>query len=256
MNKRFIFRIVVLFVFLLFYFPLVNAVCSLGANPLSMDARAKPGQEVVAAWNFYNLYGDRITHISVSKIQGPDWEIRYEPALHEESYEVSGVIEKINENVGVEKSSVVLEIPENPPEGTAYVKHPKQEGYIPVKPVKIYITIPDDAELWQDYKFVFEAKGNCFTEPGAVIPALATQLELNIKTTTEFYEKPVTKKSKEEPEGEVIKEKEGLARITGAVTGVVTGVNLATGILAGTSFILIMAMLFLLVRIRKIQIKK
>ena len=191
MNKRFIFVIGVVFAFLLFYFPLVNAACSLGANPLSMEARAKPGQEVLATWNFYNLYGDRTTHITVSKIQGPDWEIRYEPALHEESYDVSGVIQIIEENVGVEKSSVVLEIPETIPEGIDYVKHPKQDGYILVKPVKIYITIPDDAGLWKDYKFVFEAKGNCFTEPGAVIPSLATQLELNIKTTTEFYEKPV-----------------------------------------------------------------
>lgn len=245
MNKRIIFLFGIFFLLL---FPLINAACSLGANPLTMDARAKPGQEIVATWNFYNLYGDRITHISVSKIEGLDWEIRYEPSLHEESYEVSGVIEKINENVGVEKSSVVLEIPENPPKGMDYVKHPKQEGYIPVKPVKIYITIPDDAKLWKDYKFVFEAKGNCFTEPGAVIPALATQLELNVKTTTEFYEKPVT----EESEEEVAEEKEGIARITGAVTGT----NLATGILGTTSFILIVAILFLLIRIRKTQIKK
>ncbi len=246
MNKKIIF--VILFAFLLFYFPLVNAACSLGANPLSMDARAKPGQEVVATWNFYNLYGDRITHISVSKIQGPDWEIRYEPALHEESYDVSGVIEKISENIGVEKMSVVLEIPENPPEGVSYVKHPNQDGYIPIKSVKIYITVPDDAELWEDYKFVFEGKGNCFTEPGAVIPALATQLELNIKTTTDFYEKPIT----EEPEEGVTEEKQGIARITGAVTGI----NLAAGALAVTSFVLIIVVLFLLVRVRKTQVKK
>ena len=245
MNKRIIF--VILFTFLLFYFPLVNAACSLGANPLTMDARGKPRQEVLATWNFYNLYGDRTTHISINKIQGPDWEIRYEPVLHEESYDVSGVIEKISENVGVEKMTVVLEIPKNPLEGIDYVKHPKQEDYIPVKPVKIYITIPDDAELWEDYKFVFEAKGNCFTEPGAVIPALATQLELNIKTTTEFYEKPIT----EEPEKDVT-EKQGIARITGAVTGV----NLATGmLLAVSTIILIIVILFLVVRVKR-KVKK
>ncbi len=248
MDKKFIFIIVVFFAVLLFYFPLVSAACSLGANPLSMEARAKPGQEVLATWNFYNLYGDRITHISVSKIQGPDWEIRYEPSLHEESYEVSGVIEKISENVGVEKSSVVLEIPANPPEGMDYVKHPNQEGYIPVRPVKIYITIPDDTELWEDYKFVFEAKGNCFTEPGAVIPALATQLELTITPTTEFYEKPVT----EEPEDEVTEEKQGIARITGAVAGT----NLAAGMLGISTIILIIVILFLVVRVKKTQVKK
>ena len=139
---------------LLFSLGSISAACSLGANPLSMEAKAKPGQEVVGTWNLYNLYGDRTTHIIIEKIQGPDWEITFDPALHEASYEVSGEIRTIDENIALEESSVVLEIPENPPEEVDYVKHPNQEGYIPVKPTDIYITIPEDAEIGTTYNVV------------------------------------------------------------------------------------------------------
>lgn len=237
-NKNFL-LFVIFSVFLLVNFPLLSAACSLGANPLSMEAGAKPGQEVVGTWNLYNLYGDRSTHVIIEKIQGPDWEITFNPALHETSYEVSGVIQTIDENVALEESSVVLEIPENPPEGMDYVKHPNEEGYIPVRPIEIYITIPEDAKIGQDYEFVFEAKGSCFTGPGAVIPGVATQLNFNVKPTTDFYEKPVT----EEPEKEMTEEKEGIPRITGGVIGAKA---LTTGALTLTTLILIMVILILM----------
>ena len=216
-----------------------------------MEVSAKPGQEGVRTWNLYNLYGDRTTHIVIEKIEGPDWEISFTPDIHEANYEVSGIIQTIDENVALEESSVVLEIPENPPEGVDYVKHPNQEGYIPVRPINIYITIPENAELWKVYEFVFEAKGNCFTEPGAVIPGVATQLNFNVKPTTEFYEKPLeelkvkndTQKAPEEP---------GLIGITGAVTGV----GLAVGMLTISTLILIIVILLLVLRIKKTQIKK
>ena len=232
--------------FFIFLFSLgsVSAACSLGANPLSMEAKAKPGQEVVGTWNLYNLYGDRITHVKIEKIQGPDWEITFDPALHEASYEVSGEIQTIDENVALEESPVVLEIPENPPEGVDYVKHPNEEGYIPVRPVNIYITIPEDAELWKDYEFVFEAKGNCFTEPGAVIPGVSTQLNFNVKPTTDFYEKPITDgEIKVKNETSKAPEKPGLIGITGGVIGTQ---GILTGSLIFIMILLTIILLFLL----------
>ena len=55
MNKN----IFLILFMLLFSLGSISASCSLGANPLSMEASAKPGQEVVGTWNLYNLYGDR-----------------------------------------------------------------------------------------------------------------------------------------------------------------------------------------------------
>ncbi|GEM_PF-6477419 len=251
MGRKFI----ILFVFLFFYSPIVNAACSLGANPLSMEASARPGDEIEVTWNFYNLYGDRLTHVVVNKIKGPDWKIRYDPELREQNYEVSGVIEKIRENIAVEKSPIVLEIPESPPEGIDYVKHPNEEGYIPVRPLKIYLSIPDDADLWEEYDFVFEAKGSCVSEPGAVIPGMAIQLSLNVKTTAEFYEKPV----KDNLEGKEKYEKENKrdvkripARITGGVAGAEETISPAAGLLISTSILLLILLIFLV----KIKLNK
>ena len=242
---------------LFFSIGFISAACSLGANPLSMEASAKPGQEVVGTWNLYNLYGDRTTHIIIEKIQGPDWEISYTPDIHEASYEVSGVVQTIDENTALEESSVVLEIPENPPEGVDYVKHPNQEGYIPVKPIEIFITIPEDAKIGQDYEFVFEAKGNCFTGPGAVIPGVSTQLNFNVKPTTDFYEKPIVNDGDIKVKNETPKapEEEGLVGITGGFLG---GGNkaIATGILTLTTIILIMVILILVLVAKKQKLNK
>ena len=191
--------IAVLFFIFLFLFlslsSLVSAACSIGATPLEMGAKAKPGTTVEVTWNLYNLYGDKTTHITVSKLSGPDWTITYEPALHVAYYDISGVITNKTENLAIENMSVALTIPTEIPEGMNYLKHPSREGYIPVKTVKMYITIPENAKLWQSYAFTFQAKGDCFTAPGSVIPSAALQLKVNITTATGvFSEKPVTEK--------------------------------------------------------------
>ena len=142
MNKKNIFLIFSFLIFI-FLFSFVNAACSIGANPLSMEARAVPGQRVFASWNLYNLYGDRTTHVKISADGAPsDWKISFEPELHEASYSVMGVVQTIEENVALELTPIVKTKPETIPKGTDYVKHPKEEGYIPVKVIKIYIEVP------------------------------------------------------------------------------------------------------------------
>lgn len=239
--------VILLILSIIFLLPIVKAACSLGANPLSMDARAIPGQTVIATWNFYNLYGDRTTHIKVSLAEGPDWQVSYEPALHEANYEVMGVEQTIEENVAVEVIPVVDSIPEIIPEGIDYVKHPKEAGYIPVKPVRIYIKIPEDAELWKNYDLVFEAVGNCFMEPGAVMPAVATQLKLSIKTISGgYYEK------------EIPEEKEGPARIAGeaGITGAVIGPLKENKLVAFLFLIIILLVVMIIVNTKKLKESK
>jgi len=192
MDKGIVFAAFVLFLLL----PgIVEAACSIGANPLSVNVRATPGQTVVAVWNLYNIHGDRITHVRINTTQSPDgWEIRFEPGLHNTTYNVTGVLQTIEENVGLEPSSVIETLPETVEENMDYVRHPSGDGYIPVKPIKAYVKVPEDAELGENYNFTFEVIGNCFMEPGAVIPAVATELKLSIETVLggEFYEETVS----------------------------------------------------------------
>lgn len=186
MNKKKIFLILFSFLIFIFLFSFVEAACSLGANPLNIEARVVPGQTVLATWNLYNLYGDRITHVKLDATEAPsDWKISFEPKLRKVTYSVMGVLQTIEENVLLKQTPVVKTIPETIPEGMDYVKHPKEEGYIPMKVVKIYVEVPENAELWKEHELVIGATGNCFTEPGAVVPGVATQLNLKVTTISE-----------------------------------------------------------------------
>ncbi len=212
----------------------VSASCSIGATPLAMGAKVEPGTTVEVTWNFYNLYGDRTTHITVSKLIGPDWGITYNPELHEQAYDISGVIVNQTENVAIPNSSVVvLTIPESIPEGWSYVKHPTKEGYIPVKQIKIYIEVPEKAKLWETSQFIFQAKGDCFMEPGTVIPAIAIQMKVNITTANlEFSEKPVGEKG-----------------TAGTGTGFsIFGLGTATSVLMITTLIFVVVIVLLLIK--------
>ncbi len=175
--------------------PLVSAACSLGASPLEMSANAKLGQTVEITWNFFNLRGDRPTHVLISKSGGADWEISYSPEAEIKQYEVSGIMQDSFENFAMDKSEIIKIKPEPLPSGkVAYVVHPNSsEGYILVdKQMKILITIPENAEIGKQEEFVFEAIGKCFGETGSVSASLATELKVKITPTTEYMKKEVT----------------------------------------------------------------
>lgn len=173
---------------------MVAAACSLGANPLHMSVSAVPGETVVVTWNLYNIHGDRVTHVVIEGAEeNPDWEVFYDPELHTASYNVTGVVQEINENVGLAATEVVDEIPNPKPEGYDYVNYPGGDGYIPVMPIDIFVKVPEDAELFEDYVLTFNGVGKCFMEEGTVIPGIATKLELTIRTVSgePFFETPI-----------------------------------------------------------------
>ena len=183
------------FIFLFFFFifivgllPLANASCSLGASPLAMSAEAEPGQKVEIGWNVFNLRGDRPTHVLISKSKGPDWKIDYEPQAEMKQYEVSGIVKNSTENLVIEKSEIVKEKPSGD-----YVVHPNSsKGYIKIKrQQKIYVSIPEDAEIGKTKDFVFTGVGKCFGQTGAISASVATELKVSITPVEEYYEKPV-----------------------------------------------------------------
>lgn len=247
MNRKKILLFFFILIFIFLFSNIVNAACSIGANPLSMESRAVPGQTVFATWNLYNLYGDRTTHVKLSTIEAPsDWKISFEPELRRVTYKVMGVIQKIEENVAVKVMPVVETKPETIPEGMGYVKHPKEEGYIPVKVVKIYVKVPEDAELWKDHDLVFGATGNCFTEPGAVVPGVATQLKLKVKTISEeFTEVPLEKAPEEKEEVVVVEEEKPTAEPKVIEKEVKVGVSMSTFV--GVVVVLIILIIIILI---------
>jgi len=214
-----------------------------------MTANAKPGQQVEITWNFFNLRGDRATHVLVNKTTGADWEIVYSPEAEIKKYEVSGILTDSSENFAMDKSEVVKIKPEPLPAGKlAYVVHPNSsEGFILVdKQMKILITIPENAKIGDKQDFVFEAVGKCFGETGAVSASLATELKVKITPSTSYYEKPVQETTNQTSLGKQI-----LNMISGEKQ-----LSPVTMIASGFTLILVVIFIVLIIIARKKQIKK
>jgi hypothetical protein len=193
MKKLKIFKIIFMFLSL---FMLINVSyaqkCSMGMTPLSASIRATPGQTAIVTWNLYNIYGDRLTHVTLSYTSDTNWPVTFEPALKNVTYDIAGVKVTVTENLALEPNPPVKVKPDVIPQGMNYLKHPFSDEYIPVNVVKISIKIPEDAEVWQTHEFTVSAEGKCFTEPGTVIPSLSTPLKISVQVVPrEFYEKVV-----------------------------------------------------------------
>jgi len=110
------------------------------------DLTLAPGEEISTKLFFYNIFGNRITHISLNAGDLPEgWEVSIDPELHTTQVRVSGIDTEIEENLFVEPSEAVEEVPEIIPEGIEYIR--SSVGLIGAKPVSITISVPDDAQL-------------------------------------------------------------------------------------------------------------
>ena len=225
-----------------------DAKYNFGSAQADKELKANPGGEITTKLYFYNIYGNRITHIKLEVSEAPEnWIISLTPDAHDTEVNVSGIITTINENLYVEISESFDEIPENVPEGIEYIS--SSVGYIGAKPVEIKIKVPEN-EKYGSYNLIIDASAFWLGQGGTAEIQQSRSFEYKIDLVSEiFYEKPVT----EEPEGEIIEEKEEIARITGGVIGANA---LTTGILTFTTIILIMVILILVLVAKKQKLNK
>ena len=225
-----------------------QAKYNFGTMQAAKELNVNPGAEIITKLYFYNIYGNRATHIKLEIGEAPEnWIIELNPSVKSVDYDVAGTITTVDENLYVEVSEAVDEIPSIIPEGIEYIS--SSVGYVGANLIEIKITVPADEE-YGTYDLRVDASAFWLGQLGSVAIQQSRSFDYKINVVSEvFYEKPVTEESKE---GEMTEEKEGIARITGAVVGA----NLVTGVLVATSFILIMTVLFLLVKIKKTQVKK
>src|SRR3989338_946365 len=140
------------FLVLIFLIGVVNAQeeeakYNFGSAQSAKEISIAPGDVVTTKLYFYNIHGNRITHISLSVAEAPEnWDISIEPALHESTVIVSGVTTTVEENLFVEPGSDVAEsVPDDIPEGIEYISSPV--GFVGAKPVLIKIKVPSNEKL-------------------------------------------------------------------------------------------------------------
>lgn len=105
-----------------------------------------PGGEIESRILFYNVDGNRITHITLRVVDAPeDWEVDIDPPLHEQNYEVGGQIINVEENLHSEPTELTFEEIADIPHGTACLTL-SDRGYALARVITVTIRAPESAE--------------------------------------------------------------------------------------------------------------
>jgi hypothetical protein len=147
----------------------------------------QPGETLrVPAIYFFNIYGNRITHVSLSLTSFPKgWNVNLEPEMHEIQVNISGTIVTANENLYVPPSQPVKEVPAVVPEGMVYLTLGGVEGNVPAEVAYLNITAPPDTPLGSTYSISVKAVGSWFGQAATL--AFSQERSFDFKVQTEAH---------------------------------------------------------------------
>lgn len=177
--------------------PKYNFGTTAAAGTISME----PGQTMKApAINFFNIYGNRITHVTLTLVEIPKgWNVKIEPELHEVQVNISGTIVTSTENLYASPSQAIAEIPAIPVEGSEYIRMGGIEGYVPAKVAYLNITVPPGTPLGGSYRISVKAIGSWYGQTANVALSQERTFNFDVKTVTHsFSEEVVVQKEKTE----------------------------------------------------------
>ena len=102
-----------------------------------------PGGEGRGALYFYNVDGNRVTHVVLAARGVPSgWEARLDPPTREAVYEVNGERTKISENLPVEPSQLLAHETKDLPAGAVCIPVPGR-GYALAKVAHLVVQVPE-----------------------------------------------------------------------------------------------------------------
>jgi len=150
-----------------------------------------PGGEGEGLIYFYNVEGNRITHISLEASKSPaSWKVEIEPPQHEIQVNVSGRIVTVTENLHVEPSQVLVQEPQEVPEGMVSLKIANL-GYTLAKAVHIMVQVPESVEIGTREDILIAAEAEWLGKTGAAAIKQAREFEFSVEVfsgQTEFSE--------------------------------------------------------------------
>ncbi len=176
--------------------PKYNFASSQGAK----DLKIVPGDEGTGNIYFYNIDGNRITHVSLEVSQAPSgWEVTIEPPLSERQVLVNEMPVTVVENLYVEPWELLPDEPGDVPEGMVSIKV-STRGYTLGKQAQIVISIPEDTSLGTTGTINIAAEAFWLGQSGAAAIKQARDFTFNVTAvsgSTEYTETIVSEE--EEP---------------------------------------------------------
>lgn len=250
MRRAILLPLIIYISFIGFAFAQESASYNLGSAMGAKEFNVAPGQEAEGILYFYNVFGNRTTHISLAVSEAPeDWEIEIEPELHTTAVDVAGVLTEVTENLYAEPDEIVDKIPAEGREGFVYIPAPNVGGFIPAKQVKVKIKVPDDEELGKTFLVEIEATGEWLGQTGTVAFKQNRDFEYKITTISPVFYERILKEAGEEMGEEAVaagEEAAPPAGLVGLLTGVATN-PVAVALITAVIVVIVMLILFYLV---------
>ena len=149
------------------------------------EIQVVPGDEGWGVIYFYNIDGNRITHITLDVSQVPDsWEVEIQPPLDEIEVEIGGTIVTVTENLHVEPSELLSEEAEDVPEGMVCITVPTR-GYALAKPAYIIVRVPESEEIGTNGDIVISAEAVWLGQTGAAAIKQARDFDFSVEIISE-----------------------------------------------------------------------
>ncbi len=155
------------------------------------ELRVPPGETTEGTVYFYNIDGNRITHITLAVSQAPSgWGVTIEPPISETEVLVSGMPVMVEENLYIEPGELFTEEPEAVPDGMVSVKVPGR-GYALGKAARVLITVPQSAALGTTGEIVVSAEASWLGQSGSAAVKQARDFDFTVtvvSASTEYTE--------------------------------------------------------------------
>ncbi|MHB1416716.1 MAG: hypothetical protein ACYC1C_15835 [Chloroflexota bacterium] len=107
----------------------------------------EPGGEAEGTIYFYNVDGNRITHVALAVTAAPaGWEVSIDPPQREVAVSVNGSVVNVSENVNVEPGPLLSQETAETPEGMVCISVPGR-GYALARTARIVVHAPSSAQI-------------------------------------------------------------------------------------------------------------
>jgi len=133
----------------------------------SKEIKVIPNGESPGIIYFYNIDGNRITHIVLEVSQAPaNWQVEIQPPPGETQVDIGGQIVTVTENLYIEPSQVLSQMAEDTPAGTVCIAV-GQRGYALAKEAKIIVRVPGSEKIGTNGEIIVSATASWLGQSGA-----------------------------------------------------------------------------------------
>jgi hypothetical protein len=181
--KKFCLLALVLLLFLALPLPVLaqeEAKYNFASAQGNKELEIPPGREGVGYLYFYNVDGNRITHITLEVSRAPaGWQVTIEPPLSETQVLVSGMPVTVEENLYVEPAELLAGEPSDVPEGMVSIKVPGR-GYTLGKLARVLIGVPDAVPLGTVGELTVSAEAAWLGQSGSAAVKQARDFDFSV----------------------------------------------------------------------------